>query len=87
MGRSWVPVSEAALLLRVSRQRVYQLIDGGQIVARKHNSTWLVSQSSIDQRISYMASVEAAFTGQYDLGMRRIRGRRERSGGGDIDAG
>jgi hypothetical protein len=57
-----VPVSEAALMLQVSRQRVYQLIDAGLVVAHKHNSTWLISQGSIDARISHLAAEEAKYT-------------------------
>ena len=50
----WLPVSSAAMALRVSRQRVYQLINQGALVARKINGTWLVSAPSIDARIALL---------------------------------
>ena len=61
-GRSWVPVSVAAMMLQVTRQRVYQLIDAGLVVAHKQNSTWLISQGSIDARISHLAAEEKKYT-------------------------
>ena len=48
---SWIPVSQAARRLKVSRQRAYQLLDQGLIHGRKVESTWLVSSRSVDARI------------------------------------
>jgi len=51
---SWIPVSGAAELLKVSRQRVYQLIQSGAIVARQVGRTWLVSHRSVESRIALL---------------------------------
>lgn len=48
----WLPVSEAAIMLKVTRQRVYQLIEMGDLVGRKYGKTWLVSQSSVRDRLT-----------------------------------
>lgn len=50
-GRLFVPVSVAALRLRVTVQRVYQLIEEGKLQADKCGSTWLVHTSSVESRI------------------------------------
>ena len=55
-------MSVAAMMLQVTRQRVYQLIDAGLVVAHKQNSTWLISQGSIDARISHLAAEEKKYT-------------------------
>ena len=57
---SWIPVSGAARLLKVSRQRVYQLIAAGAIVARQVDRTWLVSYRSVESRIELLRSEAAA---------------------------
>lgn len=46
----WIPVSDAADMLEVSRQRVHQLIKLGHLTARKTGFVWLVSVQSIRQR-------------------------------------
>jgi len=51
---SWIPVSQAARRLKVSRQRAYQLLDLGLIHGRKVGSTWLVSSRSVDARITLL---------------------------------
>ena len=53
---SWVSVAAAAVELKVSRQRVYQLIAAGAIVARKSGETWLVSQRSVEARKALLRS-------------------------------
>jgi len=54
-GRTaWIPVSEAATLLLVSPQRVYQLIAAGAIVARQVGRTWLVNHRSVESRIAVL---------------------------------
>jgi len=45
-----VPVGSAALMLGISRQRVYQLLEAGHLIGRKMGSTWLVSMSSVSRR-------------------------------------
>jgi len=50
----WIPVRSAARLLGVSPQRVYVLIDRGQVVGRKMASTWLVSWQSVRDRCMLM---------------------------------
>jgi hypothetical protein len=47
---NWVPVRSAAILLRVSRQRIHQLIASGSLSARKMDGTVLVSLRSITER-------------------------------------
>ena len=47
---AYVPVSVARLMLGVSRQRIYQLIDGGLLMAVKVQNTWLISRRSIEAR-------------------------------------
>lgn len=51
----WVPVSYAALVLEVSRQRVYQLIKLGVLASIRINDTVLVSDLSVRGRASIMA--------------------------------
>ena len=51
---SWIPVWGAAKLLKVSRQRVYQLIQSGGIVARRVGRTWLVSHRSVEARMALL---------------------------------
>ncbi len=53
---SWIPVSGAARLLKVSPQRVYQLIAAGAIVARQCDRTWLVNYRSVESRIAVLAA-------------------------------
>lgn len=50
----WIPVRAAAAALRVSRQRVYQLIDQGAVVSMTVNGTVLVSQRSVEGRIALL---------------------------------
>lgn len=47
LGLDWVPVSVAASEIGVSRQRVYQLIEQGKLMARKIGNTWMISQASV----------------------------------------
>jgi len=51
---SWIPVSQAARRLKVSRQRVYQLLELGLISGRKVDRTWLVSSRSVDSRVALL---------------------------------
>lgn len=51
---SWIPVSQAAKLLRVTRQRVYQLIELGLVHGRKVDRTWLVSSRSVESRVALL---------------------------------
>lgn len=50
----WIPVSAAAKALGVSKQRVYQLVGEGLLVAVKVDRTWLVSARSVDGRIGQL---------------------------------
>jgi excisionase family DNA binding protein len=47
-------VSEAAEVLRVTRQRVYQLIGAGALVAMKVRRTVLVSVRSVEGRVALL---------------------------------
>jgi hypothetical protein len=51
---SWVPTSTAAKMLRVSKQRVYQLQAAGCIIGRQEDGTWLWSVRSIEARIALL---------------------------------
>ncbi len=51
---SWIPVSQAARRLKVTRQRVYQLLEQGLVHGRKMGTTWLVSSRSVDSRIALL---------------------------------
>jgi excisionase family DNA binding protein len=55
MAMGWVPISTAAKVLGVSRQRVYQLIDEEKVGARKVDGTVLVSAVSLEQRMRSLA--------------------------------
>jgi hypothetical protein len=54
MSMGWVPISTAAKLLGVSRQRIYQLIGQSKLGSRKVDCTVLVSAVSIEQRMRSM---------------------------------
>jgi excisionase family DNA binding protein len=51
---SWIPVKEAAKLLRVSRQRVYQLVEQGKLMAVKREKTVFVNARSVSGRIALL---------------------------------
>lgn len=55
-GTSWIPVSQAARRLKVTRQRVYQLLELGLIHGRKVDRTWLCSSRSVDSRVALLLS-------------------------------
>ncbi len=46
----WVPVWVAAKGLKVTVQRVYQLIHSGDVVAMRSGRTWLVAWQSVQGR-------------------------------------
>lgn len=50
----WIPVCQAGKMLRVTRQRVYQLIDAGSLVSMKINNTVLVSHRAVEARIALL---------------------------------
>ncbi len=54
VGIEYVPVRSAATMLRVSVQRVHQLIGRDRLIARRIDRTWLVSMRSIKQRLLEM---------------------------------
>lgn len=49
-------VAVAAVQLRVTRQRVYQLIEEGKLVGRRSGRTWMVSERSVQGRIALLLS-------------------------------
>lgn len=53
---SWMSVAAAAEKLRVSPQRVGQLIKSGALVGRKSRHTWLVSTRSVEGRVQLLLS-------------------------------
>lgn len=57
---SWVSVTAAAGQLKVSRQRVYQLIKSGGVNGRRSGRTWLVSQRSVTARVELLRSESVA---------------------------
>ena len=46
----WIPVRTAANRLGISKQRVYQLMDCGQLTSRTCDGVRLVSARSVDAR-------------------------------------
>jgi hypothetical protein len=50
----WLPVRTAAKMLQVSMTRVYQLIERGDLLSIKVDSTVLVSGRSVEARTSAM---------------------------------
>lgn len=48
---SLMPVRDAASVLRVSRQRVHQLIDAGALDAARPGREWLVTAGSVQERL------------------------------------
>lgn len=54
----WLPMAAARMALRVSRQRVYQLLGTGELTGCQINGTWLISQRSIDARIAMLRKQE-----------------------------
>jgi hypothetical protein len=53
---SWVGTRTAGLMLKVSKQRVYQLGQAGAIVGRQMDGQWLWSVRSIEARLALMRS-------------------------------
>ena len=53
---AWMPVSAAAVELKVTPQRVYQLIDEGLVRGIKVGKTWFVSCRSVQARITMLRS-------------------------------
>jgi hypothetical protein len=53
---AWVPTPTAAKMLRVSKQRVYQLEAAGAIIGRRQDGTWLWSVRSLEARIALLRS-------------------------------
>ena len=51
---SWMSRSAAAEKLKISPQRVGQLIKSGGLVGRKSRHTWLVSARSVEARIALL---------------------------------
>lgn len=48
LGLGWIPVRTAAKMMGVSRSRVYQLVDAGDLKALRQDRTWLVHRASVD---------------------------------------
>jgi excisionase family DNA binding protein len=46
----WVTVLQAAQQLRVSRQRIHQLLKEGALTGTKTSSIWLISVRSLEAR-------------------------------------
>lgn len=51
-----MPVRVAAAELKVTHQRVYQLLAAGLIVGKKVGRTWLISARSVKARIALLDS-------------------------------
>jgi len=51
-----VPTPTACKMLRVSKQRVYQLEKAGCIIGRVQDGTWLWSVRSIEARMALLLS-------------------------------
>ncbi len=50
----WIPVGVATEMLRVSRQRVYQLLESGALQGQQIGGHWLISTRSIQSRIALL---------------------------------
>jgi excisionase family DNA binding protein len=50
----WIPVREAAHMLGISRQRVYQLIHEGQVRSVRVGCTYMVLKRSVEARIAML---------------------------------
>lgn len=59
---SWVPVSEVAGILGVSRQRVHQLVREGGLVGRKVGSLVFVSLRSVEARQALLETEDRRHT-------------------------
>jgi len=57
----WVPVSVARKTLRVTRQRVYQLIENGSLAAVRVDGALMVSTKSIDLRMTALTGQGSIF--------------------------
>lgn len=68
---SFVPTMTAARMLKVSKQRVYQLIKEGAIVAQQCDGTWMVNVRSIQARIALLAAESAGAAPASSGSMRR----------------
>jgi hypothetical protein len=54
----WVPVATAAKALKVSRQRVYKLVELGYLTAQDLDGHKLISLRSVHDRIAGQSSME-----------------------------
>jgi len=54
----WLPMAAARGLLKVSRQRIYQLLGTAELSGMQVNGTWLISARSIDARIALLRKQE-----------------------------
>ena len=50
----WVPTRVARTMLRVSRQRIYQLIRDGQLASMTYGGAVLISVKSIEHRLGVL---------------------------------
>jgi len=53
---AWVPVTYAARMLKVRRQRVYALLAEGKVGGRRVGGTWFVSLRSVRARMSMLVT-------------------------------
>jgi len=51
---AYVPVATACRMLRVSRQRVYQLLDAGRLSGHQVDGTWMVLLRSVQARLALL---------------------------------
>lgn len=54
----WMTTLEVATLLGISRQRVGQLIQAGQLTARRAGRLWLVRAASVRKRLDKLKAPE-----------------------------
>lgn len=55
MNTAFIPVRAAGEMLGVSKQRVHQLMQGGQLVFKKVSRTILISARSVEARLALLA--------------------------------
>lgn len=55
---AWMPVSAAAVELKVTRQRVYRLLKDGLVHGIQVKGTWFVSCRSVQARLALLREEE-----------------------------
>lgn len=57
----WVPTGVAKKMLRISKQRVYQLVNAGLLAGCRVDGTLMVSVHSVEERIAWLKNQEEMY--------------------------